>query len=140
MYEKYVINFFKNMGFYNETLFKKIQNNTKLLNQDYKQIKEFIGCYPQVKDNDIIDFKLILPNLKTMKDVLVYIHEYSHVIDIEDDNEIFPNIMEAYFLKKFLKDEEYIKEEIKLVEEEILNSTSENHIVAKKVKIKILSE
>ena len=132
---KAVIDFFKKQNLYNEQYFKKIEANTKIYDRSYEEIKELVGCFPIYdNENNIIDVKLILPKIKNIYDVLIYVHEYTHALFIEDENEIFPNIMEAIFINKYC-DEQTKAEIIEKTKTEILKETDENHIVGKKVKI-----
>ena len=132
MYEE-LINFFKTIELYNEDYFNKIKVNTKTIDLPYEEIKDFVGCYK--KDNE--EFKLILPKLTDYYSMLIYIHEYTHCLFLDDEEEIFPNLMEAIFINKYIKDRKTIIEKTK---EEILKSTSEKHLIGKKVKLKAIEK
>ena len=132
MYDE-IIKFFKSMNLYNEEYFNKIKINTKVINKPYEEIKDFVGCF---KTNN--DFKLILPKLESIEDILIYIHEYTHCLFLDDDSEIIPNILEAFYVKKCVFDLKTRLEIIKKVEEEIKNSVSKKHIDGKKVKIYLI--
>ena len=127
MYE-YIINFFKKMGFYQKDYFKSIEKNVTIINKDYKDIKEFVGFYPDC-------FKLVLPKIKTYHDILVWIHEYSHALFPDDSSEIFPNIMEAYFINMYISDKKIIDSLLEQTQMEINTSTDNNHRLAKKIKL-----
>ena len=129
--DEYVINFFKDMGFYNKEYFDKIKNNTTVVNKDYKEIIEFVGFYPD-------GFKLILPKIKSVSDILIWIHEYSHALFPEDTDELFPNLMEAYYINNYVMDmniKNSIKKEIIL---SINKSKCINHTIAQKNKLKMI--
>lgn len=128
MYD-YVVDFFKYMGFYNEEYFETIRKNTKVLNMPYGEIKDLIGCF--ITDDS---FKLLLPRLNSIYDVLIYVHEYTHAIFLDSD-EIFPNIMEAYFINYFVLDESIKLEMINRTKKEIKESKCSNHTIAKKIKL-----
>lgn len=138
---KTVIDFFKSMDLYDENYFNYINKRSKIFNLPYSEIKDFVGCYPIVKNNKIIGFNIVLPKLNTIFDVLIYIHEYSHALDIEDECEIFPNLMEAIFLVEYLKDDDLIKQQIKNIRIELSDNQSEKHRIGKKLKLnKLKSE
>ncbi len=130
-----IINFFKSMNLYDEEYFKYINSQTKIYNIPYFEIKDFVGCYPIIKMDKIVGFNIILPKLNTIFDVLIYIHEYSHALDIEDEYEIFPNLMEAIFLVDYLKDDELIRQQIKSIRIELDNNKSEKHKIGKNIKL-----
>ena len=126
-----VISFFKEMGFYNEEYFKLINKKTLVINKDYEEIKEFVGFYPE-------NFKLILPKIKSNRDILIWIHEYSHALFPNDNDELFPNIMESIYINNYVSKKE--KEELKnKVLDEISHSNSNKHTLAKKMKLKNIS-
>ena len=130
MYEKYVVSFFKSMGFYNEEYFNILKNNSKIINMPYEEIKDLVGCY---LTND--GCKLILPKINNIFDVLIWIHEYSHALFPEDELEFFPNIMEAIFINNYIKDNKVKEELINKTKYEISVSESISHISGKKVKL-----
>lgn len=130
-----VINFFKEIGLYNEEYFIKIKNNTIIFNKPYEEIKDFVGCYPIYDDSKIVNFKLILPKIRNIYDILIYIHEYAHVLFIDDELEIFPNIMEGMFINKYILDSKLCNDMMIHTLQEINNSKSEAHIVGKRIKL-----
>ena len=130
-----IIDFFKSMELYDRNFFNYIKKKTKVLDLPYEEIKDFVGCFPVIVDDKVVDFNILLPKLNTIFDVLVYIHEYSHAIDIYDENEIFPNLMEAMFLVDYLQDDELITQQINRIYEELKNNESERHEIGKKVKL-----
>ena len=124
----YVVDFFKKMGFYNSEYFKQISENTLVVDKDYEEIIDFIGFYPDT-------FKLILPKIKTYRDVLIWVHEYSHALFPDDEDEIFPNLMEDQFINMYIDDKEIIKELLDDNKRQITKSIDLNHTVAKKIKL-----
>lgn len=130
-----VIHFFKEQNLYDEEYFKLIEKNTKVYNKPYEEIKEFIGCYPTYnEDGNIVDFKLILPKIKTIDDILIYIHEYSHALFMDDEHEIFPNIMESLFINRCCC-QETKQQIINRTLQEIETSSENKHKIGKKIKI-----
>ena len=130
-----VINFFKEMNLYDEQLFKNLENRIVIFDKPYEEIKEFVGCY-QING----EYKLILPKLNSELDTLVYIHEYTHAIFIDDKEEIFPNVMEAMYIKKYINDKKTLDQIKEKAVNIINNSNSDKHVVANKVKLKLISE
>ena len=134
-----IVEFFKEIVFYDETYFRKIEENTKVYNKPYDEIKEFVGCYPIYNErNEIIDFKLILPKLDSIDSELIYVHEYTHALFLEDESEIFPSIMEAFYINKYARDKRKIL--LSLIEEQLKKTEDENHIIVLKIKKKIIKD
>lgn len=127
-----VIDFFKEMHLYNETLFQMLKDNTKVIDKPYDEIKDFVGCF-LVNDN----IKLVLPKIRSDIDILIYIHEYTHALFIEDRDEIFPNIMEAIYVNKYFREDQK-GEFINRTRSIICTSESEKHIIGNEVKLNIL--
>lgn len=134
-----VIIFFKYMSLYDEELFSNIYKKSKIYNLDYSEIIDIVGCYPIYKGKEIIDYKLILPSIKSIDDILIYIHEYTHAIFMDED-ELFPNIMEALFINYYISDEKMIKNIISNTKLQIKNSICEQHIEGNKIKLMIIKK
>ena len=126
-----IIEFFKQMNLYDEKVFENIKKNTKIIDKPYEEIMDFVGCF---KREDSV--KLILPTIKSIKDELIYVHEYTHIL-LDDESEIFPNIMEAIYTNYYLKNEK--KNVIDMTYNEIENSDSIDHIIGKKVKLMFIN-
>ena len=124
--DKYVIDFFKRMGFYDEKYFNSLK--LTVINKEYDEIKEFVGFYPG-------SFKLVLPSIKSVRDMLIWVHEYSHALFPDDDDEIFPNLMEATFINNYVYNKKIINELKKITQKEINNSDSIEHTLAKRIKL-----
>ena len=119
-----IIDFYKNMGLYNDKLFERIKDNTTIIDE-YDPL--FCGVYIKEDGN----FKIVLPKITSVFDELVWVHEYAHALFLDDD-EVFPNIMESNFINMFIEDKEEI---IKKTKEEIEKSDSLDHSFAKKIKL-----
>lgn len=119
------------MNLYDSEYFGKIEKNTTIIDENYSKIIDFIGFYPK-------NFKLVLPKIKSIYDVLIWIHEYSHALFPEDSSEIFPNLMEAYYINMYIDDEEVISKLIEKTNLEIENSNNLEHTIAKKVKLRVI--
>lgn len=116
------------MGFYNKDYFNKIKSRTLVIDNDYENIKDFVGFYP---DN----FKLVLPKIKNTRDILIWIHEYSHALFPEDSSELFPNIMELIYINNYVNEEEKVELKDYIINE-LANSNSMSHTISKKIKLK----
>ena len=125
-----IIDFFKEMGFYDEKYFNMIKSNTLVVDKDYEEIYDLVGFYKEI-------FKLVLPKIKNERDLLLYVHEYSHALFPEDNSEIFPNLMEAYFINKYfdIDTKNYLK---KITLKEIELSNDLEHTNAKKLKLELI--
>lgn len=138
---KIVIDFFKEMELYNEEFFNEINKNTTIYDKPYEEIKDFIGCYPIYNNKDkLVNFKLILPKINSIYDILIYIHEYTHALFIDDDSQIFPNIMEGIFINKYILDNKLHNDIIWHTLNEIKNSNSDDHIIGKRIKLFYISK
>lgn len=118
--EEKLIEFYKKMGLYNEELFNKIKENTVVISSG---LSEFYGIF---ENNEIV-----LPKVNSIKDELIWVHEYAHIINLEG-GELFANIMESEYINMYIEDKTPIIEE---TIKEIERSKSEEHTLAKKVKL-----
>ena len=132
--KKRIIDFFKEIDFYDKNLFDEIKKNTLVVDKDYEEIREFVGVYK--KDDNT--YKLILPKIKSIYDELIWVHEYSHII-FKTEGEIFPNVMEAYYVNRYVKDINVKLNIIEKTDKEIRLSDSIIHTSAKKIKIKTIN-
>ena len=135
-----LIDFFKSIGLYNEKYFNEIKDKTTILKGEYEKIKDFVGFYPRYEGNSLIDYKLYLPELNSLDNILIYINIYAHALFPDDDEEIFPNIVESIFLKDYLVHKKYIEQNIEKTKEEVKHSDSDKHIIGKKIKLLCLEE
>lgn len=133
-----IIDFYKSIDLYNEEYFNLIKEKTIILEGKYDEIKDFIGFYPKYENDKLIDFRLYLPELIGLNNILIYIHEYCHAIFPEDNSEIFPNIIEATFIKEYLNIPKKTKEIIRKTKKQIEDNTSFQHKIGQIVKIKCL--
>ena len=130
----YIVDFFKYVDVYDEELFKEIQSKTKVLNLEGEDVYTYVGIF---NNND--SYRLILPKLTSFKDVLIYIHEYSHII-FNTKEKIIPNIMESLFINNFIKDEKIKNELIKNTENELDTTLSDKHYTGKIIKLLFLDK
>ncbi len=126
-----IINFFKYIGIYDEEYFQELQKNTYFIDGEYEEICEFIGCF--IKNDD--EYRIMLPIMKTDFEVLIGIHEYTHMLFLDDNSEIFPNLMEAIYINNFIDDISIKKQMFNMTKEQLDRAVDQNHIIGKKVKI-----
>lgn len=127
MNENRVIEFYKKLGLYNEELFKYLRNNTLLVDSNQY---DFYGVFTKDDGN----YRMILPKISSIFDEIVWVHEYAHII-LNTGEEIMPNIMESLFINMYCDNKEDV---IKRTQEEISSSVSEEHTLAKKIKLLII--
>ena len=130
-----LIDFFKSIGLYDKEYFDEIKTKTTILEGEYDDIKDFIGFYPRYENNNLTDYKMYLPPLVGLDNILIYVNEYTHALFPEDEEEIFPNIVESIFLKDYLLHKKYIEQNIEKTNKEIKHSDSDKHIIGKKIKV-----
>ena len=130
--EANVIDFFKEIGFYNKEYFELIKNSTTIVDEEYENIIDLVGFYPNI-------FKLILPKIKSYRDILIWIHEYTHALFPDDSDEIFPNLMEAYYINMYIKDKKIVNKLINKTKNEIDKSNDLEHTIAKKIKLNTIT-
>ena len=128
---KKIIKFFKKNDLYNKDYFDKLIENTIFVNAEYDEMYDLIGCY--VEDEN--KFTIVVPKIKTALDRLICIHEYTHMLFIDDDLEIFPNLMEAMYVNDFIEDKNIKKKILEDTKEQLSKTTEINHKVGKKIKI-----
>lgn len=99
-----LIEFFKSEDMYNEEFFEYIENKVHKVTDE----KEF-GCFPIVENEKLVDIKLCVPEIKTLKNFLVNIHEYTYAMDLYNElGNVYVEDKEKreklaqYMIKKFL--------------------------------------
>ena len=83
--DKRIIDFFEEQKIYNEKFFKFMDNKIVLLPSDSDIF--WYGCHPIIKENIIKDIRLVVPEIKTEKDLLINIHEFTHAIELYNELE-----------------------------------------------------
>lgn len=108
IYEEEFYNFMRSKGIFNDFFENYIKERIKRV--DYDLFNGFWGCFPIVKDNILIDIKLLVPNIIDKKTVLINIHEFMHarrlfsrlgkqyIENVELEEEVATN-MEKVYLK-----------------------------------------
>ena len=133
-----IIDFYQSIDLYNKDYFDLIKEKTTILKGEYEEIRDFIGFYPKYKNNKLIDFKLYLPELIGIENILIYIHEYCHALFPEDKTEILPNIIEAKFIKEYINIPKITNDIIEKTKIKIKKTESVNHKIGQTIKINYL--
>lgn len=81
MYEKFV-DFLKCYGLYNQEVLDFIKNKTLYI--DYKNVeaREYMGCFPIIKNGVVKDIRLCVPKIVDDVTVSINIHEYVHLTKV----------------------------------------------------------
>lgn len=81
-YNNEIIAFFKKHNMYSDKMFDYLQNNTIMINYNYKENRDFIGCYHIIQNNKLNKIKLITPYPTNEITTLINIHEITHGIEL----------------------------------------------------------
>ena len=94
----------------------ELKNNVKIVNySNLDEIIQFVGAFKITENNIIKDYKLLVPEIKDLKSLLINIHEYTHLLMIKNQigkkdyyniyEEVIPITMERFFVQNFSLDE-----------------------------------
>lgn len=122
-----MVDFFKSIDLYNEEIFNYLNNHTEIVPNDKIAIIK--------KDGDI---KLLLPEMIGIDNILVYIYMYTKALFTDDEEDVYPNLVQAMFLKEYLKIDKITEKYKKETEEEIKNSKT--YKIGKIVKLNYLNK
>ena len=78
-----LIRFLKEQNLYREEFFKFMEGKIKVVSYDTPI--EWFGCFPLIENGILTDIRLLVPEIKTQKNLLVNIHEYVHAIELFDE-------------------------------------------------------
>lgn len=122
-----MVDFFKSIDLYHEEIFNYLNNHTEIVPIDKIDI---------IQENG--EIKLLLPEMIGIDNILIYIYMYTKALFIDDDEDIYPNLVQAIFLKEYLKIDK-ITERYKIkTEEEIKNQKT--YKIGKIVKLNYLNK
>ena len=108
MIEEKLINFFKEQNLYNEEFFDFMEGKVKVYPSDIPI--EWFGCFPIIKNNILVDIRLLVPEIKTEQNLLVNIHEYTHALELFDElGNIYEERMEQRETKAKNMEKIYLK-------------------------------
>jgi len=122
-----MVDFFKSIDLYNEEIFNYLNNHTEIVPNDKIDI---------IKENE--EIKLLLPEMIGIDNILIYIYMYTKALFTEDDEDIYPNLVQAMFLKEYLKIDKITEKCKKETEEEIKNQKT--YKIGKIVKLNYLNK
>lgn len=94
----------------------ELKDKVKIINySNLEEVYQFIGAFKIVENNIIKDYRLLIPEIKDLKSLLVNIHEYTHLLIIKNQigkndyydiyEEVFPVTMERIFIQNFSEKE-----------------------------------
>ena len=108
MYEKKFIEFLQELNLYSEEVLDFMKDKTVYVDYNDEDSKEFIGCYPIMKNNMIKDIRLCVPVMEDDFTTAINVHEYIHLIRLykylnkhyvfTNSEEVNPVIFEILFL------------------------------------------
>ena len=78
-----LLKFLKEQNLYKEEFLKFMEGKIKVL--PYDADLSWFGCFPIVEDDILKDIRLLIPEIKTEKNLLVNIHEYVHALELFDE-------------------------------------------------------
>ena len=122
-----VVDFFQTIGLYNKEIFNYLNNHTEIVPKDKIDIFQENG-----------EIKLLLPEIKGIDNILVYIYMYTKALFIDDEEDIYPNLVQAMFLKEYLKIDKITERCKRETEEEIKNQKT--YKIGKIVKLNYLNK
>lgn len=77
--------FLKEQNLYKEEFFDFMKGKIKVVPSDTPL--EWFGCFPIVKNGILKDIRMLVPEIKSQKNMLVNIHEYVHGLELFDELE-----------------------------------------------------
>lgn len=69
--------FMKQNGMFDKEFMDYLKDKTKVLN-----FYDCYGCFPILDNNLLTSIRLLIPKLETTKDLLIWIHEYTHAYEL----------------------------------------------------------
>lgn len=74
------INFMNEQKLFTKEFKEFIKDRTKIIDRPVEE--DWYGCFPIIKDNILVDVRLLIPKIKDEKTLLVNIHEYEHAMEL----------------------------------------------------------
>ena len=115
MYKKFE-DFLKKYKLYDQEVIDYIKTRMIIVDYSYEPARDYIGCFPIVKNGMITDIRLCVPKMVDDITVSINIHEYVHLLDVykrlyEEDvkdknEELLPVLCEFKYLED--NDTEYL--------------------------------
>lgn len=77
------INFMKKQPQYTKEFEQYIIKKVKIIDKPIEE--DWYGCFPILKNDVLVDVRLLIPIIKDIKTLLVNIHEYQHAMDLYNE-------------------------------------------------------
>lgn len=117
-----IIEFFKSENMYSKEFFEYIKSRTHIFPSNIDL--SIFGCFPQVEKEKLVDIKVSIPEIKTLKNLLVNIYELTYAYDLY--NELGKNYIDDK--KTILIREKKAKEMEKKYIQKSFNKTLTNNV------------
>ena len=78
-----LIEFFKGESLYKEDFFEFIEDKILIVPNDTDIF--WFGCHPIIENEIVVDIRLVVPEIKEEKDILINIHEFTHAIELYNE-------------------------------------------------------
>ena len=78
-----IIEFFKEENLCNEDFFHYIKDKIILVPNTTEIF--WYGCHPIIENNKIKDIRIVVPEIKKEKDMLINLHEFTHAIELYEE-------------------------------------------------------
>ena len=75
-----IISFFREQNIYDEQFFEYIKTRVHVLPSDTPLC--WFGCFPKLKDDILVDMRVVVPEIVTEKNMLVNLHEFYHAYEL----------------------------------------------------------
>ena len=109
MLDERIKTFLKTEKLCDENFFDYIENKIVYLPSDSDTF--WYGCHPILENNIIKDIRVVVPEIKTEKDILINIHEFTHALELyyeletvyeerREEREKLAQTMEKQYLKQ----------------------------------------
>lgn len=82
IYNSELIDFFKRHNMYNDVMFNYLQDNTIMIDYNYEENRDFIGCFHIMKNGRLKKISLVTPYPVSKITTLINIHEITHGIEL----------------------------------------------------------
>ena len=81
-YHPKIIDFYQKHNMYDKKIFEYLEYNTTLIDYDYEEERDLIGCFYVLNKKEILrDIKLVIPFVSDEMTSIINIHEITHGIE-----------------------------------------------------------
>lgn len=100
--------FFRQQNLYSEEFFDFMKGKVKVLPSGTNKV--WFGCFPLINNDILRDIRLLVPEIKNERDLLINIHEYYHAIELFNELGIkYNSRIEERELKAREMEKKYLK-------------------------------